>query len=378
MWWKMWSRIRTVAQRLARRRSTRLTSEGVRFILLTLAIGVAAINTGNNLFYLLLAMMLSVIMMSGIVAEHCVRRLEFHLYMPDLLFAKEPVTATLVVVNRKSRLPSFSLRLFDVIDKREIDRGLVVRHLLPGARHILSYPFVAAKRGRLSLGSVRVVTPFPFGLLVKKASYPVQGTAVVCPEITPIGDELLQEVVAIGYERSLHRRGQGHDLYNLRPYQTGDDSRNIHWLTTAKTSKLIIRETEVEDQRRVTLILPTVAPASHDALFEQAVSVTASLAYHLSRRGYQIRLMVGTTCSPFGQGDIHLVSLLQTLALCERCPPDADSLDVFDAALPQWEDDRAGAVIAMLPWDGPNIRATLGDPDLVIDEPLLRGTGDAV
>jgi len=106
----MLSRARSAVQRLIRHRSTRVTADGVRFLLLTLAVGVAAINTGNNLFYLLLAMMLSLILMSGIMADLCLRRLEFHRHVPDLLFVGEPATATVAVINRKPHLPSFSLR----------------------------------------------------------------------------------------------------------------------------------------------------------------------------------------------------------------------------------------------------------------------------
>jgi len=364
-------RARTVFRRLTRHRSTRLTPEGVRFLLFTLAVGVAAINTGNNLFYLLLAMMLSIILVSGIAAEQCLRRLEFHRHVPDLLIAKEPTTATLAVMNRKTHLSSFSLRFLDVIGEQDVDRGLAVRQLVPGARHFLSYPFVATRRGRLQLGGIRVATRFPFGLFVKNAYYPIGGTIVVCPEITPIENGLLQDVLAIGYERSLHRRGHGHDLYNLRPYHAGDDSRNIHWITTAKTSRLIVRETEAEDQRRATLILSTVAPASHESLFEEAVSCTASLAHHLSARGYRIRLVVGSAHSSFGQGDTHLVDLLQTLALCERCSPGTEGPGLCDSPSSYWDDGLEGAVIAVLPWDGLNLREALGNPDLVIDEPLL-------
>ena len=67
--------------RMFRYRSTSVTSEGVQFLLFTMAIGIAAINTGNNLFYLLLAMMLSLVLISGIAAEYCLRRLEFHRHL---------------------------------------------------------------------------------------------------------------------------------------------------------------------------------------------------------------------------------------------------------------------------------------------------------
>lgn len=377
IWWHMPFQFRAIVRRLTEHRSTRLTSEGLQFLLFTLAVGVAAINTGNNLFYLLLAMMLSIILISGVVAEHCLRRLDFHRHLPDLLFANQPITATLVVKNCKSRLPSFSLRVLDVSDGRDLDRGLAIRQLLPGASQLLSYPLIACRRGRLNLDGVRVATSFPFGLFVKKAYYPVDGTIVVCPELKPLADGILQDLLAAGYEHSVHRRGYGNDLYNLRLYHAGDDSRNIHWATTAKTSKLIVRETEAEDQRRATIHLSTIAPASHDALFEQAVTFTASLAHHLAGRGYHLRLVAGSHHSSFGQGETHLITLLRILALCERRTPDTD-LGSQDALYTEGQDDAEdGALIAIRPWDGAEIQGAEG-PALLIDASMLGEAPDVV
>lgn len=341
-------------------------------MLFTLAVGVAAINTGNNLFYLLLAMMLSIILISGIVAEHCLRRLEFHRHLPDLLFTNEPTTATLVVKNCKSRLPSFSLRVFDVNGGRDLDRGLDIRQLFPGTSQLLSYPLIATRRGRLELDGVRVVTSFPFGLFVKKAYYPVEGTAVVCPEIKPLADGILQDLVATGHEHSVHRRGYGNDLYNLRLYHAGDDSRNIHWATTARTSKLIVRETEAEDQRRATIHLSTIAPASHDTLFEEAVAFTASLVQHLASRGYHLRLVAGSSHSSFGQGETHLIALLRILALCERRSPDT-GLGSQDELFTGRQDAEVGALIAVRPWDGAEVPGT-DNPTLLIDAATFART----
>lgn len=363
--------------RVTHRRTTRVTSEGTRFLFFTLAVSVAAINTGNNLFYLLLAMMLSVVMMSGIVAELCLRRLEFRRHLPDLIYLNEPITATLVVTNRKSRMPSFSLRLWDVAGEQEIDRGLTVRQLMPGASHLLPYPIVATKRGRLPLGGVRVGTSFPFGLFLKKAYYSLEGSVVVSPAIQPLDASLLANVIGLGQERSLQRKGHGNDLYNLRQYHSGDDSRNIHWLSTARTSKLMVRETEAEDQRRVTLMLSTIAPHSHDALFEEAVSMAASLAWDLVARGYQVRLVVGPTASTFGQGEAHLLDLLKTLALCERIVPESKGPVMSGEA-----DDslvrETGTAIAILPWGREGLLSWGGHPNVVIDEPALRARAHAI
>jgi len=342
-------KIPTRIRQLTRHRSTRLTTEGGQFLLFTLAIGVAAINTGNNLFYLLLAMMLSLILVSGLVAEYGLRRLAFSRHLPDLLFANEPVTATLVVKNRKTRLPSFSLQIVDVHPGHDGERGVEIAQLAPQASRLLSYPLLVKRRGRLQLDGVQVATAFPFGLFVKKAFYPIEASAIVCPEITPLADTWLQQFVTTGRELTVSRRGYGSDLYNLRLYQNGDDSRSIHWPTTARTSQLIVRETEAEDQRRATIRLSTLAPSSHDQVFEQAVSFTASLVHHLAGRGYVLRLVVGTARSSYGQGECHLTELLQMLALCERVSPGSEVGTAAESAV-ESHDVEDGTAILVQPW----------------------------
>ena len=366
----------SLAQRLFRRRSTRITSEGVQFLLFTLAIGIAAINTGNNLFYLLLAMMLSLILISGIVAEHSLRRLEFHRHLPDHLIVNEPADATLVVKNRKSQFPSFSLKLFDVSDGRELDRGLEIRQLLPGASRLLSYPIVATRRGRLRLEGIRAGTEFPFGLFMKRTFYPIEETVIVCPELKPIDEGLLQGLLTAGPEHIVNRRGHGNDLYNLRLYQAGDDSRKIHWPTTARTSQLTVRETEAEDQRRAIVYLPTVAPVSHDALFEQAVSITASIVQLLAQRGYGLQLIVGSSRSSFGQGDLHFLGLLRMLALCERRSPPAE-FPVSGEPPGDPLEAQEGKMIVVQSWLGPN-DIEPRHPTILIDGAVIAGASHAV
>jgi len=361
-----------IVRRFTSHRSTRLTSEGLQFLFFTMAVGIAAINTGNNLFYLLLSMMLSIILVSGIVAEYCLRGLEFHRHLPDVLFANELATATLVVKNRKTRFPSISLNLFDVCDGQDIDRGLIIRELSPGASTLLSYPLVAARRGQLRLDGVRVTTSFPFGLFLKKAYFPVQGEVVVCPEIRPLADEILQDLLAAGQEHTAHRKGYGSDLYNLRLYQAGDDSRAIHWVTTARTSKLTIRETEAESQRRASIYLSLQAPESHGTEFEEAVTYTASLVHHLAIRGYHLQLTTDSSRSSFGQGNAHRFDLLRMLAFCEQREPHADIRPETEWFTEPQDTENSGALIVVRPWHGAEVPRSAG-PALLIDPETFLG-----
>jgi uncharacterized protein (DUF58 family) len=294
---------------------------------------VAAVNTGNNLFYLLLAMMLSLIVMSGLLSEQSLRRLEFRRHLPTHVHANEPATATLTVTNRKSRVPSFSLRLLDVADGADVDRGIQLRYLPPQSSTLVSYIIHIPKRGRYRLDGINVVTPFPFGLFLKKRYYLSEATILIYPELLPLPTALLQDVRALGQDYSLARKGQGNSLYNLREYRPGDDSRAIHWMTTARTSKLMIKETEAEDQRWATIIVSLVAPPEQEAVFERALSVAASLIRYLQTQGYYIGMILGGTVIPFGTGEQHSVRLMQALALCERC----DSTEMDAAHVSMWQ-----------------------------------------
>jgi uncharacterized protein (DUF58 family) len=336
-------------RRLSCRRSTRLTPEGTRFLLFALAVGIAAINTGNNLFYLLLAMMLSVIMLSGLLSELCLRGLVFRRHVPDYIFANEPVRVSITISNQKAYLPSFSLRIFDVVNGQEIDREAHIAQLGPQASILATYMIQAARRGRYCLQGVRAVTPFPFGLFQKKALYPDETTIVVCPELIPLPSPILQNLTALGQNQTLMRRGPGMALYNLREYRPGDDSRAIHWMTTARTSKLMLKETEAEDQRAVTLLLSTMAPAADDAAFEQAVSVTAALATFFYDRGYVLRAVIGEEEIPAAIGTEQYVRILRALAFCERQDP---GISPSNQIRPCFSSEVAdpGIVLAVLPW----------------------------
>ncbi len=338
-----------------RYRSIRLTPDGTRFVILTLAIGVAAINTGNNLLYLLLAMMLSLIVMSGILSEQCLRQLEIKRLLPREAFANRPTAGGFSIANRKPRLPTFSLRVMDVFGSTAIDRGVHLLHLPPQAVTVQSYPLLIPKRGRYRLDGLKLLTRFPFGLFLKAANLPLEDELVVYPEIRPLPESLVHDLTALGHEQAISRRGPGVTLYNLRSYQAGDESRAIHWKTSARQARLMVKETEAEDQRQVTLALPTAMPETDDATFERAVSLTASLAAFFHEQGYAIGLILGATVIPHDSGQTHLHRLFHALALC-RPDQASPSTALPDPWLTLGERTGQGDLtLLVLPWKDPRL-----------------------
>ena len=358
-------RISSTFSRLFRNRSLLFTSEGTRFLIFTLAVGVAAVNTGNNLFYLLLAMMLSLIVLSGLLSEICLRRLEFRRQHPDYVFANTPVPISLLVINRKRYLPSFSLRLFDVVDGHDIERKIFVAHVAPCSSILVTYSLVARRRGIYRMTGLHAATPFPFGLFHKKTLILLDAAITVCPELTGLPADLSQVLAALGQEQGLARRGPGMALYNLREYRPGDDSRAIHWMTTARTSKLMIKETEAEDQQRVTLFLSLFSPATDEDNFEHAVSVAASLLTLFHQRSYLTQAIIGDETFSFATGEDHYTEILRSLALCRAREPltfGKPDRTIHDRMRPSEDSMR----IAIFPWADPAVNELFFDADCVV------------
>jgi uncharacterized protein (DUF58 family) len=350
---------------LFHRRSLRFSSEGTRFILLVLALGVAALNTGNNLLYLLSAMMLSVIVVSGILSERCLKGVTIARRLPQHIFAGQPATVALSITNEKPYCPSFSLRVVEAITDASVGKVIHILHLAPRTSMIRSYPLLVPRRGRHRMETINVTTRFPFGLFIKTARIPLKSEIVAYPSPGHLPEALLDALNAMGAERDALQRGPGDSLYNLRDYSPGDDARNIHWKTSARQGRLVVRETETQDRRQVILALPTLRTRPGGDLceqsagdgFERAIVLVASLAAYFQQREFAVRLVLGNHDVPSGKGEDHLYRIFRALALCEATamtsgPPIPESF----LALP----DHVGAgslVFVVLPWEDIRLRA---------------------
>jgi uncharacterized protein (DUF58 family) len=344
-------------------RSLRLTSEGLRFVLITLAVGIAALNTGNNLLYLLLAMMLALIVVSGVLSERCLKGVSIQRRLPAHLFAGEPATVALRVTNDKRHFPSFSLRISDVVVGAAQFAATHLLYLPPKGSTVHSYRLLFPKRGQFRVEATKVSTRFPFGLFVKIATLPNQEEMVAYPAPAPLPQAILDALETIGHDRAASRRGSGSGLYNLRDYHVGDDSRSVHWKTSARQSRLVVRETEAEDQRQVTLALASQAPVGMRALtltatqdFERAIILTASLAAHFQRKGFAMRLVIGDEELRLGTGQGHFYRILRLLA-CSRLSLNTGA-PIPSSFLTLSSDTAVGQlVLLILHWEDDQLRA---------------------
>jgi len=295
-------------------RTIRPTRAGWGFIGATLVIGLAATNTGNNLLYLILAMMLSLMAVSGLLSEQTLRRIRLHRELPGRLFAGTPGTFGVRVVNGKRHLPSYALFLGE---PEPSGRSAAARFFLTipprGCEH-WRYDLTFARRGRHRLPGLRLSTRFPFGLFVKISRPLHDDSVLVYPAVRPLAPQEIPPALEAGW-RERYRRGGGIGLYNLRPYRAGDDPRQVHWKTSARVGELILKEAQEEDRPRIRLTIEDPPAATPVDAIEADLSYVASLAAHAIRQGSTVELVVGDGGTGFGTGEPHLDRILARLAL---------------------------------------------------------------
>ncbi|HYL86583.1 MAG TPA: hypothetical protein VE263_20330, partial [Candidatus Angelobacter sp.] len=95
----------------------KISREGWIYLGGILLVALAALNTGNNLLFLILASFIALVLMSGILSSISLSGVEMKLALPEHIFAGQPVRAQVELENQKLTLPSFSLRVEAVQEK---------------------------------------------------------------------------------------------------------------------------------------------------------------------------------------------------------------------------------------------------------------------
>jgi uncharacterized protein (DUF58 family) len=297
-------------------RTIRPTRDGWWCLLVAVGLGVAAINTGNNLLYLLVSALLALVVVSGILSEQSMRGLHLTAIAPDEIYAGQPAILGAAVANRKRWLTSYSITVeLLAAEARGLESGtrfVYFRRIEAGAERLATWEETPPRRGRHRLNGVRLTTRFPFGLFVKAGRRALADEVLVFPAVRPMSADTLRRLGESG-EAPARRRGRGSDLYNLRGYRSGDDPRFIHWRSSAKTETLMVRELEADTTQNTRLVLMGRGRAG--AALEAGLSEAASLAVALIRAGAGVEL-AGPGCAvPLGHGRAHLRRLLAALAL---------------------------------------------------------------
>jgi uncharacterized protein (DUF58 family) len=330
-----------------------VTRAGVVYMVITVVIGIAAINTGNNLLYIVVAALLSAILVSGIASALVLRNLELDVHLPEHVFAGRPLLARLLLRNDSRWLPSFSIRV--VPTKRKTTKRWrweaytlgVPRNRPPESQWIrlpdrrlrrvseepekpilqqsVYFPFLAAgqelradlemsfpARGRYREKDFGLATRFPFAFLLKTRRIALAREVIVYPAVEP-PEEFVEVLPMVTGEFETFVRGRGYDLYRIREYMPEDSARHVDWKATARTGALKVREFSREDERKLRIVFDNPLPgALTSALYERAVHLAASLGWHFYHEDVEISYVApGLEPTPDVFAFLHYLALVE-------------------------------------------------------------------
>jgi uncharacterized protein (DUF58 family) len=323
---------RTSLRWLAQQVDYRLTRDGIIYLAAVCVLILAAVNTGNNLLFLILACLLGGILVSGVLSRAVLSGIELKFDMPEHIFAEQPILAEIELRNDKQAWPSFSLLVVGQTKRNKTPAEILTRpvffpyipHMSASRQKVeLRFP----RRGVYRQDAFGIRTRFPFGFFEKTREVESDIEMVVYPRVEPT-EQFYEVLPLLSGEMASHFRGRGHELHSLREYQPTDSARFVDWKVTAKLGRMAVREFAREDERRVMLVLDPfiglprrdlgdLAAAEHTERFERAVSMAACIAWHFHEIRSVIQFRTDRYITPIAPAGEIIYDTLRTLALLE-------------------------------------------------------------
>jgi uncharacterized protein (DUF58 family) len=166
-----------------------------------------------------------------------------------------------------------------------------------GSRLQAAYVLDSVPRGRYVLARTRAVLEDPFGLERVEVELESSDALLVYPRLVRL-ERLFSDAGATLPEgrRLLMRRPSGFDLHSVREHQQGESLRRVHWRSTAKRARLMVKELEDAPRDEVAVLLDAQAHAFAGSSFDVQVRAAGSiLLAHTSRNRRALLFVNGRT-----------------------------------------------------------------------------------
>jgi len=267
-------------------------------------LGFAAVNTGNNLLYLLVSALLGFMSVSGVLGKWNLDKVDFRFLLPDEIYDGMPTLLGIELVNRRRWMPIFLMEI--TVAGRMVFFPLVE----PRQGRQKSVEITLAGRGRRQLPEVAVRSRFPVNFFIRSQGLLIDQEATVFPAPLPCAD--LRQLDPGGGSGSQQDWQKGHegDINRIADYQGGEPLKSIHWKLSARHDRLKVKELSSATRKPVVLDLMALPGSS----LEQRLRQATYLVVRWLRDGWPVGLKAGSLELPPAVGKQHKLLLLQTLA----------------------------------------------------------------
>lgn len=284
----------------------KINKAGYLYIVLTVIIGFSAVNTGNNLIYIVASALLSYMLVSGIFGRRNIQAIDVELELPQEVFAETDTPIVVRLINHKRFMPAFLIRI--TVGPDEVLFPFVPQ----SSSSAQSYTKAFEKRGLHAVENIYVASVFPFNLFTRYRKIPKRFEVTVFPKPRKcfLADLTLKESRKKG-ETSSNIPGYDSDIVSIRDYTLGDPLKYISWKSTAKTGVLKTKELSSIESECVIIDFD----AMNKQRLEYALSCVTYTVIRLLKYGVPVGLHVGGELLRPGTSTRHKLTLLTKLAL---------------------------------------------------------------
>ncbi len=272
---------------------------------MTLLLGFAAVNTGNNLLYLLVSALLGFMAVSGVLGKGNLSRLRVRLALPAEIYAGRPATVRVHIENGRRRLPVFLLQVV-------LPGGEALFHVI-GARQAAEaeVPLSFARRGRHRLEKVQIRSIFPINFFVRTLTLRLDCQAVAFPAPRPCTALLPGGDKAPRGESAATAKGHQGEITRIADYRGDQPLKLVHWKLSARSEDLKVKELAEAAAEPVILDVDALPGSS----VEERLGAATFLINRCARERRPVGLQIGNRHFPPLNTRAHRLQLLIALAL---------------------------------------------------------------
>lgn len=290
--------------------SLRITKAGAIYTIITIFIGISAVNTGNNLLYVAVSFLLSFMWLSGVFARLNLRGIELSLFPPRECYARKKALLK-VNLRKKGFFPSFLLTLR--IGLLNAEKKLYIWAKIPFLKGKKEFflEFLPEKRGEASIFEVEISSTFPASFFRR---FVIKGEDVrflIFPE--PRACKKPEDSIKKKGEE-LSERGEGvSEFQGLSDFQAGTPKKLISWKAFAKWEELKRKVFSEEESPSLIIDLERLPQKG----LEEKLSCATYLVLKACEEGKAFGIKIKDKFIPPGQGEAQKLRVLSFLAKYE-------------------------------------------------------------
>ncbi len=282
----------------------KITKAGWIYIILTIFLGIAGANTGNNLVYLIDATLLAFMGISGFFGKRNISKISVEIEFPDEKYALKEFPLKITIKNEKKFLPSFLINI--TVGNKEV----LIPYIKNSSSSSIEFLYLFDKRGIGKIKDIYICSVFPFNFFVRCFQINKEFETVVFPKPEKCtffeGKEKRRKKEK---EQGKIRAYEG-EIGGLKEYQIGEPIKYISWKHYARSGELYIKELYSQLEKPVFIDFEKIKGKD----IEKSLSCVSFLINEFYKKKIPVGLKINGKIFKPSTSYGHKISMLKELA----------------------------------------------------------------